>query len=198
MHSMQSDFLNIAIATGLQGTSDDSTGKSQATVEDVKQWLSTTNVKWLMIVDDANENISQILGLLPRCSNGSIIFTTKSKATDSLLAIPQKIIEVGGLVPNDAKTMLLSRIGEETNSEPELMEILNSFEHIPLAISHMGSFMFANSCSLLEYIRIYNTSEESKIRLLSADSVVAQVANSDHITISNPVAHTLLVSFEQV
>ena len=202
--SFESDYLNIAVEFNLPGTATDMSGKPQTTMEDVKRWLSTMESgEWLMVIDDARWESEQVLRLLPRCPNGSIIFTTKCKTIALKMAVPHNVIEVEALDPVSARSMLLSRIGTVANPKdeaPEVMDILQLLEYHPLAISHMGAFIFANSSSISEYSQLYNMNEASKLELLSNNDVLVhqQRFTLDNSVTSGPVARTLMISFEQI
>lgn len=181
---------------------------SPATVEDVKHWLNTgRSGRWMMVVDNIDDESilnGPSLELIPQNTNCSVLFTTRNKKLASRLATAHNIIQVAALDSNEAKDLLLdcmglTELGEK--GDADVTELLGCLEYLPLAITQAGSFIFNETSSVSAYLKLYNTSEDEKIRLLS-DEESAQVHSSfqglNSSLKSAPVAVTFMISFEQI
>ena len=197
--SFRRDYLSIGEEADLP----------QVTLKDIERWLTSKDVgEWLIVVDDitADKEVHQMLNLIPKCPNGSVIFTTRDRDVALELPHTHNIVEVEAPDPVNAKTMLLSYLCKEEFTENEIpaaMEILQSLEYLPLAISHMGAFMYANRVSLTRYCQLYNMNGEiSKLELL-ADRDITKIVPPRRFALkgridSLPVDRTLKISFEHV
>ena len=181
----------------------------KATLKDIKRWLASKDAgEWLIVVDGitADKDVYLMLDLIPKCSNGSVIFTARDRAVAVKLPHTHNILEVKAPDPISAKTMLLSYLckGKFTEKEdPEAMDVLQSLEYLPLAISHMGAFMCANHVSLTRYCQLYNMNGEvSKLKLLADEDIIKKVPRRTFALEggidSLPVYRTLEISIEYV
>jgi tetratricopeptide (TPR) repeat protein len=79
-------------------------------------------------------------------------------------------------------------------NDKDVLKLLDLLTNLPLAIKQAAAFLNENSMSISEYVRIYQSSDEELIELLSENF-------EDHgrySDIKNPVAFTWLISFQHI
>jgi tetratricopeptide (TPR) repeat protein len=207
--SFEHDFLKIS-TTSIESSPDALIStRHRPGIENSRKWLESNSTgRWLIIVDDADENNllfepHHLLKLIPRNPAGSVLFTTRNKQMALKLVVPENVKVLEALSSIEAQQMLLSYMGQAVFTETETADaakLLRQLEHLPLAIAQAGSFMCANSMPISEYLRLYNESEASKTIHLGRmmDSEQLRLFNSNTLESSISVALTLMVSVDRI
>jgi tetratricopeptide (TPR) repeat protein len=167
----------------------------------VKAALSREDAgRWLLIVDNADD-MELLYGsiclssYLPFSKNGSILFTTRSRKVAVRLA-ENHLTSLPLMETHEAQKLLEAsvadkRIIRDMESTTRLLSLLTN---LPLAIKQAAAYMNANQIPTTTYCRIYETSDESMISLLSKEFGDEGRYNNT----KNPVATTWLISFEHI
>jgi len=200
------DYLQIGIDANLEGM----TNLNQDPKQLVKTWLSSSESgRWLLIVDNADHvntffnpmektthhsGAKTLSEYLPRCSNGSIIITTRNKKAGIKFDTARSVIILREMDPADAEQLFSMRVGTEVEEKDKMRELLENLEYLPIAISQAASYIAENDISIAEYLQMYNESEKSSIELLSEQF---EEPGRDPSAM-NPVAAVWAISFEQI
>ncbi|KAI9817428.1 MAG: hypothetical protein M1827_001037 [Pycnora praestabilis] len=142
-----------------------------------KRWLensvTTSSIKWLLVLDNANvDTVTVVRDLLPQTNaSGHVLFTTRTPEVARTLArvggIEHVCIEMRPPPVHDAVEMLLRR-AQITLKVPEAMDrdraekIVASVGRLPLAIDQAASFMRTGHKNLTQTLGIYSSNEKSE------------------------------------
>ncbi|KAI5456651.1 hypothetical protein BGZ63DRAFT_395954 [Mariannaea sp. PMI_226] len=158
--------------------------------------------RWLMIVDNADDlellfgPAARLSQYLPFSRSGSILFTTRTHEAAVRLDIPQSgIISVGNMSREEATEMLQSGLTVgQTQDVQSTTSLLDFLCDLPLAIKQASAYMAETGTTTTNYLAYCQSSEKTSIDLLSREF---EDLCRDKGT-KNPIATTLLVSFEQI
>ena len=137
---------------------------------------------WLMIVDNADDTSilfnqleresshDRLINFIPRSHQGSVVFTTRTRAAAIQLA-ENSIIALGELDEKEAKEMLETRLLRKDllNDVTIMHELLRILTYLPLAIIQAVAFININNCALSDYASAYTNNEKITIKLLSKE-----------------------------
>ncbi|WP_239141728.1 tetratricopeptide repeat protein, partial [Actinoplanes campanulatus] len=171
-------------APGVSGT--DESADAAAFLE----WLHTTDLTWLIILDDIADP-AYIADLWPPArSTGWTLATTRLQDATILSSGRQKI-DIDVYSPDESIAYLTDRLEREglaaclDDSVPELTEALG---HLPLALSHAAAYLINQALPCRAYLSLYRDSSHRLTELMPATS------RPDDYT--RPVATTLLLALE--
>lgn len=204
IENLQQAFLEIGRQLRIPGLDEE-----QADVKMlVQRHLSQQSTElWLLIFDNADDidmwigtadnkdKSPSLIDCLPKSSQGSVIFTTRSRKTALRLA-PQNIIEVAEM-HEDVATQVLSKAlinPELLNDRQNTVKLLQRLTYLPLAIVQAAAYMNENEITVLDYLSLLIDKEQNVIELLSEDVE----DEGRYRMIKNPVATTWLISFEHI
>ena len=143
----------------------------ESILELVCSWLSSTTSPYLLVIDNADniehwwpgkyksggtlddpsKNLSKYLpdGL----DNSHVLITTRDNRVASRLAKEAKPIAVQPMSNDEAKSLFLSKLGDEESNfdEAEVRTLLEELDHLPLAVSQAAAFIKENGVSIVEY-----------------------------------------------
>jgi hypothetical protein len=85
-----------------------------------------------------------IYNYIPDSANGSILYTTRSKANALQLTSNGRVIKVTEMNDENLKSLLQSKLDDET-VEGEWIEMIEVLERLPLALVQAASYMRQNS-----------------------------------------------------
>ena len=204
MESFQQAYMEIGRQLNVPGLQD----QQADVIKLVRDCLSReTANQWLLIVDNADDvgiwtdtaakttGWSGLIDCLPRHSQGSIVFTARSRKTAVKLA-NRNVVEVTQM-PEDAATQLLlnSLIGKEDVEDFSVtMQLLEKLAYLPLAITQAAAYINENGSTFEEYLALLNEKEEGVVELLS-ENFEDELRYKE---IQNSIATTWLISFEQI
>jgi hypothetical protein len=174
----------------------------------VKARLSQESAgRWILIMDNADDfelfykradESSQSCALykyLPFSPLGAILFTTRDSEAASRYA-GSKVITIEEMDDTESRELLKTGLQNQqlVEDKDNTSKLLNLLVNLPLAIMQAVAFLNAKGATIAEYLRIYEGSNDSVIKLLSKDFE----DRWRYPDIKNPVATTWLISFEQI
>lgn len=170
----------------------------------VKKALDTDRHKWLMIVDNADDNdilmeqgdtnTPRLYDYLPRNGTGKILFTTRTRKVAERVA-PRNVVEIQDPGKIEARQILEQRISNRALLEDEeaVQEFLSDLACLPLAIVQAAAFINENDISISEYV--------SMLREKGTDAELfgEQFEDSSRYQeMESTIARTWHISFEQI
>ncbi|KAH8645358.1 hypothetical protein BX600DRAFT_444524 [Xylariales sp. PMI_506] len=217
-------FRTIASRVDLPGRQD----KDANIFQLVHDWLDNTRRKWLLVLDNVDDatflferdekQLGQMIGgigrneqeplvsYLPRCSNGSILITTRSTDAAQKLVEEDDIIVVKTMTQNEAVTLIENKLGTQDN-RGEVCELVTALECMPLAIVQAAAYISkrAPRCSIRQYLDQFNKNDRKKESLLEVEGgqlrrdreaknsiIITWQISFEHIQMINPSAADLL------
>lgn len=150
----------------------------------VKRWLENKDHgRWLMVVDNADDlplffsspgretgssrpEEGNLGRLIPDCSHGDILCTTRNKQVGSRITKGVHLIKVGKMGEQESDQLLQTRLGDVESSPSERSELSSRLEHLPLALAQAAAFICENSLSTGQYLQML---EKSLVDLLGED-----------------------------
>jgi len=207
--SFEEGYQQIASLLGIVSVADGNGGDKKMDVkQQVKERLNDESFgPWLLIVDNADDadvllgpsekrsGTVQLIDYLPVSSKGSILFTTRTRATAIKLA-ESNVIALSQLDKAEAEEVLDMRLlnQKQPHEQETVAEFLEMLSYLALAIVQAVAYINTNDITLAEYIRRYRSSEKDAIELLSEDF-------EDHgryRSMENSIATTWFMSFEEI
>jgi tetratricopeptide (TPR) repeat protein len=192
------DYLGVASYLNLNGTED-----SPVSTQDVSRCLHDSHFgDWIMIVDNVDDDAimdreESLVDLIPTNSKGSVIFTTRSRRVAASLVPADNIIRVDDPDSNEARDLFCQEAGL-THSElceteqTSVSGLLQSLNHLPLAICHAGAFISGQQIAVSEYFEMLNAGEDAKALLLDDESFPQGPVRA------KPVLLTLSISLDRL
>ncbi|OJJ95104.1 hypothetical protein ASPACDRAFT_36982, partial [Aspergillus aculeatus ATCC 16872] len=181
----------------------------------VNDWLyNSKHGKWILILDNLDDESllddplhdSQVidnggqtspvhkplLGLLPRCPHGAIIFTTRNKAVALKLVSGRDIFYINPMDAPSALALLQKKLTIVTADEEEAAKLLEALEFMPLAIIQASAFIeyHAPRYSITRYLKDF----ENNAHILDHESAQPQ---RDYEA-SNSILRTWQISFDYI
>ncbi|KAH7228871.1 hypothetical protein BKA60DRAFT_441377 [Fusarium oxysporum] len=157
--------------------------------------------QWLLIIDNADDlelmfGSGALTQYLPCSTNGSILFTTRTReVTNQLDIYATGIIEPTKMTREEAREMLQARLKEDQVPDRVSTDSLLDFlDDLPLAIRQASAYMFKTGISMTRYLEHCLSSDATLVKLLSQEFE----DRGRYDRIKNPVATTCLISFEHI
>ncbi|KAJ5922738.1 hypothetical protein N7516_010441 [Penicillium verrucosum] len=144
--------------------------------------------KWLLIIDNADDdgflckpptartrsqfnlNLTKpLLEYLPRNTNGSIIFTSRSREIAAKMVDDKNLIEIKPIEMFEALE-LLQRNLEQPGGDQESRKLVKALEFMPLAIIQATRYIQKRSYSVSQYLEVFQESDHEAIRLLKKEA----------------------------
>ncbi|KAF2817454.1 uncharacterized protein BDZ99DRAFT_374465 [Mytilinidion resinicola] len=129
-----------------------------------KEWLSSLDEPWLLIIDNADDSSYPLEDYFPRGERGCILVTTRVPAYKVHGTVGTGSYRFDQLAIDEANDLLLKAAGKpspwdtSTRSAAELIADVLGF--LPLALIHAGKAIMNGLCSLANYVEYYNKSWE--------------------------------------
>ncbi|PVF94750.1 hypothetical protein CPB86DRAFT_765176 [Serendipita vermifera] len=145
--SIQIDLINHVRAT--------SPAYSQAMFEDALAFFRNPNNQgWLLVYDNVDDIDLKLSPLLPDCTHGSIIVTTRNRslgsfASDSALHLELDVMSEAEAVETITRSTK-SLVSPE--NEKHIIAIAKELGYLPIALVQAGCYMFQTGCSETEYL----------------------------------------------
>ncbi|KAK4452748.1 P-loop containing nucleoside triphosphate hydrolase protein, partial [Podospora aff. communis PSN243] len=170
----------------------------RANIQAVRDWLSTTDERWLLIFDNVTDSYS-LSSYIPgglRC-NGSIIITTQLSSAE--YTTPRRV-ETPKLSDEDGADLLLKHLGNSKDGRREAMAISSLVDGLPLALVQVAGYVQKSQTSLAEFIETYKTRQISQGLWDATDSYGKCLAKVFDIALeslqtTDPLARNLLDVF---
>jgi nucleoside phosphorylase len=199
LESIEQAYVKMSEQLGVQDT------PSADVKARVKEYLSQDNIgQWLLIYDNADDmdmwmtgsSVSPALkSFLPQNHQGHTIFTSRNRQLAVKLVGPALII-----LPemNEETAIDMLRISlfqtDLLEDRKAVMALLQQLTFLPLAIAQAAAYVNETGISLADYVSLLKEQEEETIELLSKDFE----DKWRYAEITNPVAMTWLISFDQI
>ncbi|GGN23650.1 tetratricopeptide (TPR) repeat protein [Actinoplanes campanulatus] len=171
-------------APGVSGT--DESADAAAFLE----WLHTTDLTWLIVLDDITDP-AHIADLWPPARPTGWTLATTRLQDATILSSGRQKIDIDVYSPAESITYLTDRLTRADlavcldDSVPELTGVLG---HLPLALSHAAAYLINQALPCRTYLSLYRDSSHRLTELMPATS------RPDDYT--RPVATTLLLALE--
>jgi tetratricopeptide (TPR) repeat protein len=205
-------YKEIARKLKLPGLHDPATNL----VKSVHDWLSDDdNSSWLLVLDNADDQemffgssdcstsqdvlqrqLGPLAQYLPRSTHGSTLITTRNRRVGERFAERDKPIVVLPLETEDAKVMLRLRLPDHLawTTAAEVLELLESLQTLPLAISQAASYISEEELTVARYLELLRPGDADSKALLEQDYYDSR----RHVDIHNSVFQTWKLSFIQI
>ncbi|KAH7408302.1 kinesin light chain 1 [Phaeosphaeria sp. MPI-PUGE-AT-0046c] len=203
--SFELAYRDIGVRLGVPGITDDNADIRRL----VKDTLSSGSFgDWLMIVDNADDSgvllgttdnnpmSARLSDCLPHSSNGTILFTTRSRKVAGDLT-PSSVLKLSDMSKAEARQLLAQRLTKQAllDDQTAVDELLAILTYLPLAIVQAAAFINNNDISISGYISLFrHTGTESELfseRFEDPNDVRYQEMDST-------VAKTWHISFDQI
>ncbi|KAG8708122.1 hypothetical protein FRC09_001430 [Ceratobasidium sp. 395] len=125
---------------------------------DALTWLARLKESWLIVYNNADDTSLKLRGYFPACSRGNILITTRNRGMISLAQGAEAECDVSNMTKNEALKLLAEASGVVESVGPtgiKLVEVVGCF---PLAIVQAGAYIRSRSCTLEEYLEMYQSS----------------------------------------
>jgi hypothetical protein len=137
-------------------------------IDSVKRQLANTSQAWLLVFDNTDDPKLSLAPYLPAGNRGDIIITSRNPQCQSYNTVGYK--EVGRLSPDDSVSLLNKIVYGATcpsqqNTE-ESQKIAETLGCLALAIVQAGAYTRETSCSLHDYLEIYERRERNMLQYL--------------------------------
>lgn len=178
----------------------------------LKRWLEKEHRNWLLIIDNADEASlfsskaellrektgadQSILEYIPESSHGSIVITTRNRASGAKFTRNRSsdLVEVNTMTEDESSCLIRSTLTDHTPTDGEIQELTGLLGQLPLALAQAAAFMQENVLTISEYIELYKENDETQMDLLSEPF---ETLGRDS-RVPNAVATTLIVSINQI
>ncbi|KAL9098250.1 MAG: hypothetical protein Q9163_006061, partial [Psora crenata] len=126
-------------------------------VDGVKRKLANMSESWLLVFDNADDPQLGLEPYLPTGNRGDVIITSRNPQSQLYNTVGCR--EIGRLSPEDSMSLLYRIACGTTSSSLHTLEdcqkIVEALGYLALAIVQAGSYIRETSCSLHEYLEIY-------------------------------------------
>jgi tetratricopeptide (TPR) repeat protein len=204
------DYQEIAAGLKLPGYSD----PEADVLSLVKRELENPDSKkWVMIIDNADDlslfydtppsdldtdrgNLCLQRGMfnyIPYSQNGSILFTTRSKADALQLTSEGRIIKVTEMSNEDLMFLLRTKFDGEIPEDFQWLDLIEVLERLPLAIVQAASYIRQMCWTVTKYLE-YFRHHDSDVQLLLHDF---RDKTRDK-TVANSVFKTWMITVQQL
>ena len=134
---------------------------SQETLVQTLEWLSKLSLKWLLVVDNVDEedlskNMKDLLfGGWKRSSKGHILITTRrepKEIEETFKTGIENCIVLGPMTAIESTDFMLKRTANLVNDE-HLEQLVEELHGLPLAMEQTASYIKSVGCSFKEYLK---------------------------------------------
>jgi tetratricopeptide (TPR) repeat protein len=144
-------FARAASAVG----AGDPDADAQAAAGRFTAWLSRTERRWALILDDLAD-VADLEGLWPAGPNGQIVITTRLPAAAfgvgaHAAASGLRIAPVGGFSRREALSYLGSRLADYADQRVEALDLAEDLDGLPIGLAQAAAVMNANRLNCQEY-----------------------------------------------
>ncbi|KAJ7627381.1 P-loop containing nucleoside triphosphate hydrolase protein, partial [Roridomyces roridus] len=160
---------------------------SGRTPREALQWLRTTQEKWLLFFDNADDPKLNLNAFLPRGRHGNVLITSRNPGLSVYAGANHRVSD---MEEEDAVPLLLTSAAQDDTPENQKIagEIVKELSYLPLAIVQAGAFI-SRSGALESYLSLYHS---NKARLLS------EVPTQSHDDYAWTVYTTWHISFDRL
>src|SRR5215469_519852 len=131
-------------------------------------WLSLTDQKWLVVLDDVSD-VEVLQGLWPRGPSGKVVITTAT--TQGMAALPEVlVIEVGPFSRREAMSYLVGRLSSDPDQRRGAIDLIEDLDCQPLALAQSTATIDSSWMTCTEYreqfhrrVSVFNLPPEAAI-----------------------------------
>ncbi len=121
-------------------------------------WLQTTEKRWLLIFDNADQiDPAALRPLLPRLGNGANLITTRNPNWGGLA----QTVPLGLFTETEAMAFLLGQRPRTAQNEAEAGQLAARLGYLLLALEHARAYAEATGCSLADYAGYFATERQA-------------------------------------
>ncbi|KAJ5671234.1 hypothetical protein N7507_000361 [Penicillium longicatenatum] len=136
----------------------------------VKEWLESERAgRFLMIFDNVEDYFmgKEYDIYIPKCSHGSILFTTRDQRFAKNFCLPSHIVKVPIITELDSVMLLKKFLPSSLNlgTSDDLALLSKKLGHHPLAITQAAAYLRSMRRPILEYLR-YFENQQKAMRIL--------------------------------
>ncbi|KAK4184533.1 hypothetical protein QBC35DRAFT_525464 [Podospora australis] len=151
-----------------------------------KHWLATRepHVRWLLIIDNADDDEIRLEDLFPGGNNGCVLVTTRNPAHMTHGNAGQRSLELRSMEPKEAEALII-KAAEQPHPWPD--SVVESEDHIckalgflPLALVQAAKAILKGGCEWAEYLNYYHRKIEKLRRDLHGRGRRASRGRSRH------------------
>ncbi|MBO3736889.1 tetratricopeptide repeat protein [Actinoplanes flavus] len=171
-------------ATGVSGT--DESADAVAFLD----WLHTTDLTWLIVLDDITDS-DHIAELWPPARPTGWTLATTRLQDATILGSGRQKIDIDVYDPDESIAYLTDRLTRADRAiclDDSLAELADALGHLPLALSHAAAYLINQALPCRTYLSRYRDSNQHLTQLMPADS-----RPDDH---TRPVATTMLLTLQ--
>ncbi|KAG9240959.1 hypothetical protein BJ878DRAFT_559262 [Calycina marina] len=150
----------------------------------VKSWFSSLGPEqpWLLIIDNADDNIFPVQDCFPDSSSGTILITTRNPMLKTQGTVGPRYFEFQGLDERNSVELLLNAADESmpwiSSSVDCANAIAKAMGYLPLALVHAGKTILAKLCTLETYLDFFEKTWE-RIRYAERSNATTPISNAD-------------------
>ncbi|OTA88364.1 hypothetical protein M434DRAFT_80401 [Hypoxylon sp. CO27-5] len=145
-------------------------------------WLSNLEQRWLLIIDNADDEDVPLDKYFPKGNRGSILVTTRNPAYKVYGNVEPNYYDFHGLELGEATQLLLKASDKpapwSTTCEELALTITEALGFLALAIIHAGAAIRDKLCNLCDYLQYFRRSWQ-KIR----NSKVQEKSSASEVTV---------------
>ncbi|RAK81445.1 TPR-like protein [Aspergillus fijiensis CBS 313.89] len=152
-------FRRIADTLGLSAP--DTEHDDNSVMLAVKKWLSTSEIRWLLVYDNADD-LDTIGHAWPAGCFGSILLTSRDSAAAFTFA--SKGCQVKPFDTVTGSRALLNILGfdpDSTSNQEDAMAIATTLGGLPLALNQIGGFILQRKVPLKSFLSLYERNSAS-------------------------------------
>ncbi|KAK0630686.1 hypothetical protein B0T17DRAFT_487610, partial [Bombardia bombarda] len=143
---------------------DGSSRKNAPNEKAAKNWLSTQQLPWLLIIDNVDGDEIDLENLPPAGARGNILITSRNPAHKSYGTVGQRYLELLPMDSGEANELILKAAEEPTPCSASIVKyadtICQALGFLPLALVHAGKAILLGLCSWTGYLKYYERQVE--------------------------------------
>ncbi|KAJ7615822.1 hypothetical protein FB45DRAFT_1106514 [Roridomyces roridus] len=132
------------------------------------QWLRTTQEKWLLFFDNADDPKLNLNAFLPRGRHGNVLITSRNPGLSVYAGSHHRVSD---MEEEDAVPLLLTSAAQDDTPKHQKIagEIVKELSYLPLAIVQAGAFI-SRSGDLDSYLSLYRSNKARLLNEVSSQS----------------------------
>ncbi|PQE27270.1 tetratricopeptide repeat domain-containing protein [Rutstroemia sp. NJR-2017a WRK4] len=150
----------------------------------VKSWFSSLGPEqpWLLIIDNADDNIFPVHDCFPDSSSGTILITTRNPMLKTQGTVGPRYFEFQGLDERNSVELLLNAADESVpwiSSSVDCANVIaKAMGYLPLALVHAGKTILAKLCTLETYLDFFEKTWD-RIRYAKRPNATTPISDAD-------------------
>ncbi|MCB9432947.1 MAG: ATP-binding protein [Ardenticatenaceae bacterium] len=123
----------------------------------VLDWLQTTEKRWLLVFDNADQiDPAALEPFLPKLGNGANLITTRNPNWGGLA----QTVLLDLFTEAEAVAFLLKQLPQTAQNAAEASQLADLLGYLPLALEHARAYVAATGCSLADYAGYFATERQ--------------------------------------